>query len=333
MTDQPKYIIGVDAGGTKTQAVLTDQNENVFAWGKGGPANPTRISPERMCISLKEAITEAMRGSVLPDGSKLPIDAICLGIAGGGKQEAQTLIMETVAGLGITSKIIVVSDVVTAFWSAIPDGCGIIAIAGTGSSAYGVNAQGNAVIGGGWGYLVGDEGSGFDIGRSGMAAVLKAYEGRGPATILQEHLLSYLNLATIEEVRYAIYRPLEDDRKIAIAKFAPLVTEAAEEGDAVAQNILRHAGNEIGLNIVSVAQRLGLHDQAFESGLIGSVFKAGDLIINPLRDVVLSVAPNAKIFVSDTPPSLGAARLAIQMLQKQSYPPTAESGAPPSIVL
>lgn len=309
MIDQTKYVIGVDAGGTKTQAVLTDQNENILAWGKGGPANPTRISLERMRASLTQAITEVI------GGRELPIDAICLGVAGGGKKEYQALITEIVAELGIDGQIIVVSDVVVAFWSAIPNGCGVIAIAGTGSSAYGVDGQGNAVTSGGWGYLVGDEGSAFDIGRSGMAAALRAYEGRGPATILQERILSYLNLTAIEEIRYAVYRSADSDNKTAISNFAPLVAQAADEGDAVSQHILRRAGSEIGLNIVSVAQRLGLCNQVFETGLIGGVFKAGDLVINSLRDVVLKTASKAEIFVSNTPPALGAARLALRALK------------------
>ncbi|HEY85165.1 MAG TPA: hypothetical protein G4N96_08670, partial [Chloroflexi bacterium] len=171
------------------------------------------------------------------------------------------------------------------------------------------------VTSGGWGYLVGDEGSAFDIGRSGMAAALRAYEGRGPATILQERILSYLNLTAIEEIRYAVYRSADSDNKTAISNFAPLVAQAADEGDAVSQHILRRAGSEIGLNIVSVAQRLGLCNQVFETELIGGVFKAGDLVINSLRDVVLKTASKAEIFVSNTPPALGAARLALRALK------------------
>ncbi len=313
MNKRQKYVIGVDAGGTKTQAILTDSQENVLAWGYGGPANPTRIPLEQARASLSAAAAEAIRDSGLGSSD---IAAVCLGVAGGGKKEYQTKIAAAIAKLGIAGQIIVVSDVVTAFWSAIPKGRGIIAIAGTGSSAYGVDEQGNTVTAGGWGYLVGDEGSAFDIGRSGMTAALKAYEGRGPATILQEHLLPYLHLSTFEEIRYAIYNPSDNDRKLVISRFAPLVTQAAAAGDEMAQNILRRAGNEIGLNIVSVAQRLGLCGQAFEAGLIGGVFKAGDLVVNSLREVVLKTAPHADIFISHTPPSLGAARLALRTIER-----------------
>ncbi len=313
MINRQKYVIGVDAGGTKTQALLSDSYENTLAWGNSGPANPTRIPFAQARASLVEAVAKILRTSGL---SANAVAAVCLGVAGGGKKEYQTKIAAAIAKLGIAGQIIVVSDVVTAFWSAIPTGRGIIAIAGTGSSAYGVDGQGNTVTAGGWGYLVGDEGSAFDIGRSGITAALKAYEGRGPATILQEHLLPYLHLNAFEEVRYAIYNPSDADRKLVISRFAPLVTQAAAAGDEMAQNILRRAGNEIGLNIVSVAQQLGLCGQAFKAGLIGGVFKAGDLVVNSLREVVLKTAPHANIFISHTPPSLGAARLALRTIER-----------------
>ena len=314
MTRRAKHIIGIDAGGTKTQAILTNLQEDILVCGYGGrPANPTRIPLAQACASLTEAADEVMRDGGLRAAD---IAAICLGVAGGGKKEYQAEITAAIAKLGITGPILVVSDVVTAFWSAIPEGCGVIAIAGTGSSAYGINRQGRAVTAGGWGYLVGDEGSAFDIGRSGINAALKACEGRGPATLLQDKLLPYLQLNTFEEVRYAIYNPLDAGRKLVISQFAPLVTQTAATGDRVAQNILGRAGNELGLNIISVAQRLGLCHQAFKVGLVGGVFKAGVLVISALRDTVLQSAPQADIFISHTSPSLGAARLAIQAIKR-----------------
>ena len=101
-----------------------------------------------------------------------------------------------------------------------------------------------------------------------------------------------------------------------ISRFAPLVAQAAAAGDKTAQNILRRAGNEIGLNILSVAQRLGLHKQVFPVGLIGGVFKAGNLVVNTLRDTVLQSAPQANIFVAKSSPALGAVRLALRPLKR-----------------
>ncbi len=314
MKRKAKYIIGIDAGGTKTQTILTDLQKDVFICGYGNrPANPTRIPLKKASATLAEATAEVIR-----DGGFTPSDiaAVCLGVAGGGKKEHQATIAAAVAKLGITGPILVVSDVVAAFWGAIPDGHGVIAISGTGSSAYGADKQGNTVTAGGWGYLVGDEGSAFDIGRSGINAALKAYEGRGPATLLQQKLLPYFQLNTLNEIRYAIYDPADINRKLVISQFAPLVTQTAAAGDPIAQDILRRAGNEIGLSIVSVAQRLGLCEQAFPVGLIGGVFKAGDLVVDPLRNTVLQSAPQANVFITKNSPALGAVRLAIQATKR-----------------
>jgi len=183
-------------------------------------------------------------------------------------------------------------------------------VAGTGSCAYGVGPQGEPARAGGWGYLVGDEGSGYDVGRAGIAAALRAFDGRGPATALVERLLQCFHLETASQVVPALYHPPGGDSKARISDFAPVVVQAALQGDSVSHDILCRAGRELGLSAVAVARQLALCDREFELGLVGGVFKAGGLIVEPLRDVVLQFAPQARIFVSPWPPALGAARLA-----------------------
>ena len=329
-------VVGVDGGGTKTEAVLVNEQGQVLGWGTGPPANPNRVSPEELLASLHEAIGQAMSGhdgvsreAILAQApvsgtppaaasreailaqvpvSGTPPAAACFGLAGAtGNQE---LVQEVAAKLGIGEKVVVVSDVVIAFWSAITQAFGVVVAAGTGSCAYGVGPQGEPARAGGWGYLVGDEGSGYDVGRAGIAAALRAFDGRGPATTLVERLVQCFHLDTVSQAVPAIYHPSGGDSKARISDFAPVVVQAALEGDAVSQEILRHAGHELGLSAAAVARQLALCDREFELGLVGGVFKVGDLITGPLRDVVLQAAPQARVFVSPRPPALGAARLA-----------------------
>ncbi len=236
------------------------------------------------------------------------ITSCCLGIAGGNGYKAE--ITEVIVDLGVDGRITIVSDAEIAFWGAITRTYGVIVIRGTGSSAYGVDLQGNVTTAGGRGYLIGDEGSAYDIGRAGIMAALKAADSRGPATALLDQLLLHFQLEVVDQIISTLYAPRTDNSRTRISDFAPLVVQTARAGDTISQEILSYAGQELGLAAVAVAQKLKLCDRAFGLVLIGGVFKAGKLISYPLRDTVLTAAPEAHIFVSDTPPALGAARLA-----------------------
>jgi N-acetylglucosamine kinase-like BadF-type ATPase len=148
-----------------------------------------------------------------------------------------------------------------------------------------------------------------------MAAV-RAYDGRGPSTALQERLLEFFQLETMRQILPQIYHPSDGDSRMPISSFAPIVVQAASEGDAVSEDILERAGHQLGLTAVAVVRKLALCDREFALGLVGSVFKAGDLVVRPLCDVVLEAAPQARIFVNRRPPVLGAAQLALREIGK-----------------
>ncbi len=312
--EEGAYVVGVDAGGTKTQAVLVNLNGHVLAWGHGGPANPARCRPEQVRESLQQAIDAAIAG--VPGDNRSAIKIICLGVAGARGREA--MVLQALQHLDLDAEIMLDGDVQIAFWSAIQRRYGVAVIAGTGSIAYGIGLDGSAVTVGGWGYLVGDEGSGYAIGRAGMIGALMAEDGRGPETILLQKLLTTFNLSVAKEIVQPIYAV---DGKDHIARFAPVVAEAAAEGDAVAREILAQAGHDLATCASTAVRRLKLGEHAFELALVGSVFKAGELLLTPLRQSVLASAPQAKIFVSQNAPALGAARLALAALNNRMGPP------------
>jgi N-acetylglucosamine kinase-like BadF-type ATPase len=274
----------------------------------GGPGNPTRIPVERMRASFRQAISQAVAG--MDPTERRTLRTICLGAAGASGRDdlIRNAVQDVLDELGLDARILLTGDVQIAFASAIRQNHGIIVIAGTGSNIYGVGLQGETAGAGGWGYLIGDAGSGFAIGRAGMPAAVRAYDDLGPRTDLLPRLLAYLDLDDARAIVQPIYAP---GGKGLIAHFAPIVAEAARAGDDTALAIFRQAGRELGESALAVARKLDLCDQPFELGLIGSVFKAGDLITAPLRATVLADAPYAHIFVSPHPPALGAARLAL----------------------
>jgi N-acetylglucosamine kinase len=137
-------------------------------------------------------------------------------------------------------------------------------IAGTGAISFGKSPEGERGRAGGWGYLVGDEGSAYDIAREGLRAALRAADGRGESTQLVEMIQAHLHIERMSALVPAVYRhnmrdgitsPMRPDQ---MAALAPLVTQAAESGDAVAQGIVQRAGVELSLNVLAVARRLRL---------------------------------------------------------------------------
>lgn len=316
MTSESTYVIGVDAGGTKTQAVLTDAYAAPRSWGLGGSGNPTRVPPDQLCQSYQQAIGEALTG--VEANIQCAVKVICLGVAGATGRD--DVIRNAVADLGLNAEIIIDGDVQIAFASAIRERHGVIVIAGTGANAYGVGLDGRTATASGRGYLIGDEGSGYDIGRAGITAALRAADGRGPTTALLPRMLDFFQISLAEEVVQPIYEP---GGHAHISRFAPLVVETARGGDAVALDILVYAGCELGLNALAVARRVGLTEETFEVGLVGGVFKAGELVVDSLRATILATMPNAEIFVSLNAPALGAARMALATLNIHVPPPIA----------
>jgi N-acetylglucosamine kinase-like BadF-type ATPase len=307
MIKHPTYVVGVDVGGTKTQAVVMDERGRVLGWGKSGPGNPTRVSLQVMRASLHQAIAEALAASNIPHEA---VAATCLGVA--GARGYRPWIAETIGQLDVGGEIIVVGDVEIAFAAAIAKPIGVIIIAGTGSSAFGVGSQGETAVAGGRGYLVGDEGSAYDIGRAGIQAALRAFDGRGPDTALLARLVDFYQLADVEQIIPTLYHTPASSNRTRISDFAPVVVQTARAGDAISLKILARAGRELGLTGLAVARKLGLCGQAFELALVGGVFRAGEFVTAPLRETVHAVAPKAHIFANDTLPALGAARLALQ---------------------
>ncbi len=162
---------------------------------------------------------------------------------------------------------------------------------------------------GGWGPTIGDEGSGFAIARDGLAAVLRAYDGRGPATMIRERLHAEVHLEPADLPR-AIYAQTThaDD----IARYAKIVFDSADAGDAVARAILDRAANELALSVLAVARRLKLVDGAFPVAYVGGIFKAGEVLLAPLRAAIAAEAPKATLQPPLKTPVEGAAQMAIR---------------------
>jgi N-acetylglucosamine kinase-like BadF-type ATPase len=188
-------------------------------------------------------------------------------------------------------------------------------MAGTGSIAFGQDGQGNRARAGGYGPLLGDEGSGYDIGRKALIAALRAEDGRSPATVLTDRFKQRFMLDRMPEVINLVYGNPAPMQRPEIAGLAPLVVEAARDGDAMAREILRIAGRELGLLAAAVLQKLNFdEEQPVPVAGTGGVFAAGNILGLPMQQVVRNVCPQAQMCQPKHTAAYGAVLLALQSL-------------------
>ena len=243
------YILGVDGGGTKTLALLADLNGHVIARGGSGPSNYNVVGFETACAALESAIAMAQKD--YPGD----IAALCLGLAGAGRQEDIEQFQFWAVEKFPKTIVKIVNDAEILLAAGSPTGPAIALICGTGSIVYGRTTTGELIRAGGWGYLFGDEGSGYAIGVAALRAVLQAYDGRGTSTLLTELVLDRLGLSSPPELVRNIYGA--DAPRLEVASLAELVEEAAGRNDRVAIAILEEAARELARTIAVVYPKFG----------------------------------------------------------------------------
>ncbi|HZI19199.1 MAG TPA: BadF/BadG/BcrA/BcrD ATPase family protein [Pyrinomonadaceae bacterium] len=297
-------LLGVDGGGTKTRAVVTDGDDRILGEGVAGPSNPLRVGVAEAAVAVREA---AERACAAAGVRRVELAAAEVGLAGVKRADLRARMREALSGLG-PAALEVVTDADIALYGATGGGPGLAVIAGTGSICCGANARGRRACAGGWGPVAGDEGSGSWIARRGLAAVARATDGRGTRTQLVEAACDYFNVTSPEDLSLAIYAPNMTNQRI--AGFARHVIEAAQRRDAISRAVLRDAGRELGLAAATVVRKLRMQRERFRVGYVGGVFTAGELILGPLREAVSGVAPHAELCPPELAPAEAAARMA-----------------------
>ena len=211
--------------------------------------------------------------------------------------------------IGHKSRVLVVNDALIALTAGARDAPAIVIIAGTGSIAYGRNATGEAARAGGWGHMIGDEGSGYWIGREALSAVMRASDGRGPATRLTAAILAQLNLNDESRLPRIVYD--REVPRVTVAAMGPIVQDAADQGDAVARRILERAADELVLAAQSVASRLAMRGDEFTFFLSGGVFRVVPWLAGELSRRLIEVAPRCQVEILNEEPAAGAVWLAL----------------------
>ena len=303
----PLLFLGIDGGGTKTNAALMNAAEEVIAEGASGPSNPLRVGVETAVSNISKAIESACDEGGLSRGD---IVAATLGLAGVRRQDIKERVRESfVKRLGIR-KATVMTDAEIALFGTTFGRPGLVVIAGTGSICLGKNEKGKLAISGGWGPLAGEEGGGVGIAQAALHRVAKASDGRGIPTALSKQASEYFRASGPENLIVAIYSPQVDNTRI--AGFARLVVETALKGDKIAVEILHDAGRELGLAACAVLKQLKLERQKVPIGCVGGIFHAGKLLTKPMLETIHKAAPNAYLTEPLMKPSHAAALMALR---------------------
>jgi N-acetylglucosamine kinase-like BadF-type ATPase len=245
----------------------------------------------------------------LPDTTEIACAFLGFSGVSGPEAPAAKTYCEVVQEQFAVRSILIDHDARTALAGAIPSITGVIAIAGTGSIAFAMNARGASSRAGGWGYLLGDPGSAYEIGRLALAAVALAHDGAGPSTMLSSLLLRALDIDQVPEITQAVYRDVSP--KLRIASVCSTVAAAAASGDEVAVRIFEEAGNSLGSMACAAARKLVPLPSLMFSG-VGGVFESGDLLWKPYREAVLSEYSQAQVVSPAFPPLVGALILALR---------------------
>ena len=308
MTISATLILGVDGGQTSTKCVLMDADGRVLGHGTGAGLIHLAAEggPERMRQALRGCISSAFADAGIEARS---LEAIGLGLSGitsATAPEAET-VRKLVAETFAPRVVVVENDAYTALLGAHAGGPGVAAISGTGSIVCGINARGDLQRAGGWGWLLGDEGSALWIGRRGLMAALRAVDEIGPATALVGRFLSHFEIGDMPAVKPIVYR--SDFGAKGFAALAAVVSDAARGGDAVAQGVIANGGAALAELVSAVVRRLG-PDAALPVAPVGGAFEH----VHGLRDgfarELARLAPGCPVIDAQAPPMHGAALMA-----------------------
>ena len=237
-------LIGVDAGGTKTAVVVVD-GERELARSVGAPgavrAGRALVAGSRITVAVRRALTDA---------GLLHGDVMVVGAAGVGREPERSELREILRGERLADRVIVTGDLDIALEAAFGEGPGVVLVSGTGSVAVGRTPDGKTHRTGGLGWQIGDEGSGYAIGRAALLAVGRAHDGRGPATALSESIMAATGKDFDELVRWSTSAEPGE-----VAALAPAVLETARRGDAAAKGIAESATEDLVAHVAALVSK------------------------------------------------------------------------------
>jgi glucosamine kinase len=303
-------VVGIDGGGSKTRAILADDRGEKIAEaiGAGSAVKPKEAERSAGVIAgvARDVLEEADRS-----GQRLKV--LCVGVAGVGRETERAALLDALIAQDVADEIVVLTDFAVALEDAFDEGPGLLLICGTGSSAFGRGPTGATARCGGWGPVIGDEGSGAWIGRRALSVVAAASDGREPETALTGAVLTATALtSTADLIPWA-----SSATPGTLATLAPIVMTTAEAGDLRANSIISMAVEELSLHLRSLARQLFIDERAsVPVALTGGMLKKGGAFRKRLEHRLRSAVPGAQVHAGDIDAARGAVKGAVRHLSE-----------------
>jgi len=302
-----RHVLGVDAGGTRTTCLLASELGDILAKGVAGPANLHTVGVTQTQRAIQASIGQAMSRTGIRH-----VDVAYLGVAGVDRTPERKTVLTIVKKLGVAKRFHVDNDALIALAGGTVCRPGVVVISGTGSIAFGINSRGQRARSGGWGPVLGDEGSGYDIGRRALVAVMRSGDGRGPQTSLAHRVLRHLRLDRPEQLIGYVYGDTMGVPRI--AELASIVLDESKRGDPVSRRIVEDAARELTEAALSVTKKLRLEKGPVDIVVCGGAFEHCDVLHNLVKTTLQKALPRAMLVRRRFDPAVGAVLLGLKSL-------------------
>lgn len=305
-----RHVLGVDAGASKTHALLIDEEGRCHGFGEAGGGNHQVSGLAAALHEIGQAVRGALRTARFAPGA---VASGCFCLAGADLPEDYAMLEEAIQDMHLAQLFTVKNDTVAALRAGLSRSWGVVVICGTGFNAAGRSPDGREIVLPGLGPISGDWGGGGALSQEMIRLVMRAWDGRGRPTLLTNLILEALQAPSVEDLLSRLYHQKIDEQQI--RQLVPLLFEAAEVGDEVAKELIMKMGKEVGVTANALIRRLSLDKTDVEVVLGGSVFKGkGSLLMDTVSRVVQEQAPRARIVMLNWEPVVGAALLALESL-------------------
>jgi len=308
-----RYFLGIDVGGSKTHALIADEQGRACGFGKSGPGNHEGVGYEGLSAAMQAATRQALEQAGI---SPRQIAGAGFGLGGYDWPSELPPTLEAIRPLGMHAPLEVVNDAMIGLIAGTKEGWGLGVVSGSGCNCWGRNRQhryGNVT---GMGTWMGEGAGAGELVHEAVCRVSRAWSRRGPATQLTEMFCELVGVKTAAE----LIEGLTQERVEIHGQAAPLIFKAAAKGDAVACDLVRWAGESLADLAAGVIHQIGIEDEQFEVVLVGSMFKNGAILIDPLRAALLKVAPGATLVRLTTPPVIGGVLLGMEQCALSTPP-------------
>ena len=307
-----RYFLGIDVGSSKTHALIVDEIGQCVGFGKSGGGNHQNAGYERLSDVLHESFAQAREMSGVEAAS---ITGAGFGVAGYDFPSDRDRHLQAIASLGLACPMEVVNDGLNGLLAGATHGIGVNVTAGSSNNCRGRGKDGKEGRIVGNGIMFGEFGGAYEIAARGLQMVNYAWIKRIPPTALTQIYIEALGAKDEAD----LVAGLSNSQYHLFPSLAVKVIDAARDGDSAACEVMKWAGEELGWLAVSVARQIEMQDDEVEIIQSGSVFQAGDIITNPMKELVLTHCPKARLIQLEGPPVVGAVILGMERANFDGY--------------